>query len=343
MKNRLVPFLICLVMIIISCDKDDPVAPEKKKPEAITKPVALFGQKWAQLSASVNANNNTTLVYFEYGPSASYGITVSANPDTLTDNTSKAVNAVISGLIPGTTYNFRVKAVTSSETVYGDDKTFTTLDTIKNVILFNPDVTYGSVTDIDGNNYKTIKLGTQTWMAENLNVTTFNDGTPLSFIREATLWKSLSTPGYSWYNYDSISYGGLYNWYVVNSSANGGKNICPSGWHVPSDIEWETLIEYLGGSEVAGGKIKEKGSTHWFSTTPAATNETGFTAIPAGYRYYTGSYNSIRRYAYWWTSSESSSISAYCRNMNHGYNSVERTSSNKKTGFSVRCIKDELK
>jgi uncharacterized protein (TIGR02145 family) len=218
--------------------------------------------------------------------------------------------------------------------------TFTTSDTIKNVILFNPDVTYGSVTDIDGNKYKTIGIGSQTWMAENLNAVSFNDGTPVTFIREATVWQSLTTPGYCWYNYDSISYGGLYNWYAINSTDNGGKNICPDGWHVPSDSDWETLMTYLGGKEDAGAKLKETGSLHWYSTSPSITNETGFTAIPAGYRNYGGSFNSIKRYGYWWSATEFSAADAYCRNMNYGYNSVERTSSNKKSGLSVRCIKD---
>lgn len=333
--------LLSLILILISCNKDeDTPDPEPKDPEATTNAVSLFGQKWAKLAGSVNANNNSVLVYFEYGPTSSYGFTVSADPDTLTDNTTHSVSAAVSGLIPGKTYNYRVKAVTSSGTILGNDMTFTTSDTIKNVILFNPDVTYGSVTDIDGNKYKTIEAGAQTWMAENLNTTTFNDGTPVPFVRESTTWTSLTTPGFCWYNYDSISYGGLYNWYVVSSTANGGKNICPAGWHIPSDAEWEALTDYLGGSENAGGKLKETGTTHWYSTNPSATNETGFTAIPAGYRYYTGAFNSIKRYSYWWSSSEASASDAYCRNMNYGYNTVERTASIKKSGFSVRCIKD---
>lgn len=341
MKLWFITLFLSLTALLTCCKKDDdPTVTEPKEPEATTNAVALFGQKWARLAGTVNANNNKTLIYFEYGLSSSYGFTVSAEPDTLTDNTSKSVSAVISGLIPGKTYNYRVKAVTSSATIYGNDMTFTTSDTIKNVILFNPDVTYGSVTDIDGNKYRTIQIGTQTWMAENLNAVSFNDGTPVSFIREASAWQSLTTPGYCWYNYDSISYGGLYNWHVINSTANGGKKVCPDGWHIPSDNEWETLMTYLGGNENAGGKLKEPGSLHWYSASPSVTNETGFTAIPAGYRNYAGSFNGIKRYGYWWTSSEFSSSDAYCRNMNYGYNSVERTSSNKKSGLSVRCVKD---
>lgn len=341
MKTWFITLFLSTTLLLVCCNKDDgPGTPDPKEPEATTNSVALFGQKWARLAGSVNANNNTTLVSFEYGPSSSYGFTVSADPDTLTDNTTKSVSAVISGLIPGKTYNYRVRAETSSVTIFGNDMTFTTSDTIKNVILFNPDVTYGSVTDIDGNKYKTIVTGTQTWMAENLNAVSFNDGTPVSFIREATVWQSLITPAYCWYNYDSISYGGLYNWYVINSTANGGKNICPNGWHVPSDSDWEILMTYLGGKEDAGTKLKETGSLHWYSTSPSITNETGFTAIPSGYRNYAGTFNSIKRYGYWWSATEFSATDAYCRNMNYGYNSVERTSSNKKSGLSVRCIKD---
>jgi len=147
-------------------------------------------------------------------------------------------------------------------------------------------------------------------MAENLKVTRLNDGTVISFAPDATVWAALSVPGYCWYNNDSIVYGALYNWRVAAQS-----KICPSGWHIPSDSEWTTLTSFLGGESLAGKKLKETGTTHWLTSPDGTTNEAGFTALPAGYRSSGGTYGSIKRYGYWWSSSESSSAEAYCRNI----------------------------
>ena len=143
------------------------------------------------------------------------------------------------------------------------------------------DLTYGLLTDIVGNTYKTIKIGTQTWMAENLKTTKYNDGTDILNITNTTESINLSTPGYCWYLNDAYKYkniyGALYNWYVLNT----GK-ICPAGWHVPSNLEWTTLTTYLGGDSVADRKLKETGTTHWINTYTGVTNSSGFTALPGG-------------------------------------------------------------
>ena len=136
------------------------------------------------------------------------------------------------------------------------------------------DETRTSLTDIDGNDYKTVTIGTQVWMVENLKTTKYNDGTAIPNITDNTSWAALTTGAYcDNINTPSISttYGRLYNWYAVDNNAgtkvasNGGKNVCPTGWHVPSDAEWTTLTTYLGGESVAGGKLKETGTTHWQS------------------------------------------------------------------------------
>ena len=140
-----------------------------------------------------------------------------------------------------------------------------------------------SIKDIDGNKYKTVTIGTQVWMAENLKTTKFNDGTPIPMVKENDAWANLTTPAFSWYNNDSIdnkrNYGALYNWYTVSTN-----KLCPVGWHVPTEAEWATITAYLGEVGLAGGKLKDAGTVHWRTPNTGATNESGFTALPGGYR-----------------------------------------------------------
>ena len=140
-----------------------------------------------------------------------------------------------------------------------------------------------TVTDIDGNVYKTITIGAQVWMKENLKVTKLNDGTAIELVINDDDWGISTSPGYCWYDNDVNNknlYGGLYNGYCVIT----GK-LCPTGWHVPTDSEWTELSDYLGGDDVAGGKMKETGTTHWLSPNTDANNESGFTGLPGGYRH----------------------------------------------------------
>ena len=196
----------------------------------------------------------------------------------------------------------------------------------------------GTVTDIDGNVYKTVKIGNQWWMAENLKVTKYKDGSAIPNVTKGTLWNGLTTGAYC--NYDNkesnvATYGRLYNWYAINTG-----NLCPTGWHVPTDAEWTTLIDYLGGTSVAGGKLKETGTTHWNSPNTGATNETGFTALPGGYRGINGAFFSIGYYGYWCSATESNANYAWYRYMDYNYSLVYRSISNKQYGFSVRCLRD---
>jgi uncharacterized protein (TIGR02145 family) len=195
------------------------------------------------------------------------------------------------------------------------------------------------VNDVDGNHYKTVLIGTQVWMAENLKTTKYNDGTAIPLVTDGAAWGALSTPGYCWYNNDAATYkatyGAMYNWYTVNM----GK-LCPTGWHVSTDAEWTTLTTYLGGTSIAGGKLKETGTAHWASPNTGATNESGFTALPGGYRYYNATYYSIGSNGAWWSSTEASTSSAWYRYVGCDYSYVYRDGSNKGCGFSVRCVRD---
>jgi uncharacterized protein (TIGR02145 family) len=195
-----------------------------------------------------------------------------------------------------------------------------------------------AVKDQDANIYKTVKIANQTWMSENLKTTKFNDGTPIPLARENTTWLGLTSPAYCWYDNDSTYkdiYGALYNGYAVNT----GK-LCPLGWHVSSDAEWSALVTFLGGENIAGGKLKEKGISHWSGTNPGATNESGFTALPGGSRYTNGFFFTIKNLGYWWTSIESKTLNGWYRSLYNRNNSVSRNFYDLTNGFSVRCVKD---
>ena len=206
--------------------------------------------------------------------------------------------------------------------------------------VFNPDVTYGTMTDYEGNIYKTVTIGTQTWMAENLRTTKYNDGTVILNIIDDAEWEALITGAYCDYNNtkstDTIAtYGRLYNWYAVNT----GK-LAPAGWHVPTDTDWATLINNLGGIDIAGGKLKEAGTTHWNSSNSGTTNETGFTGLPSGLCSDLGTFYEIGTDGFWWSASEVSTDIARALYVNLHYSDVFSSSNRNKVGISVRCVKD---
>lgn len=195
-----------------------------------------------------------------------------------------------------------------------------------------------SVKDVDGNMYKTVKIGNQWWMAENLKTTKYNDGTSIPLVTDNTAWGALSSPRYCWYNNDvsnKNTYGALYNWFVVNT----GK-LAPVGWHVPTVAEWTILTDYLGGVNIAGGKLKEAGTSHWQSPNQGATNETGFTALPGGYRSSNGTFELLGGYGDFWQSTGYDATNAYYRVFYPVGVSVPSSTHPKVFGDSVRCVKD---
>jgi uncharacterized protein (TIGR02145 family) len=167
----------------------------------------------------------------------------------------------------------------------------------------------GSATDVDGNTYATVVIGKQEWMASNLKVTKYNDGTPIHITEDASTWAKLSTPSYSWYDDDIANkdiYGALYNWWVIQylQAGLGGGDICPTNFGLPSRGVWEALVKELGGSTVANGALKEAGTSHWDPPNTGATNRSGFTALPSGYRDDTGAFAYKGQNASWWTSED---------------------------------------
>jgi uncharacterized protein (TIGR02145 family) len=197
-----------------------------------------------------------------------------------------------------------------------------------------------TVSDIQGNIYKTVKIGNQIWMTENLKTTMYNDGTEIPKITDAISWSNLTSGGYCWYNNDELtyqySYGALYNGYSVNSG-----RLCPSGWHVPQIEEWERLREFIGDSTKGGGKLKEAGTDHWLTPNKGADNISGFTALPAGIRYFEGTYASLSYFTGIWSSTETGPTNQWYMSLYFGDATFSINHINKKYGFSVRCIKDE--
>ncbi len=200
-----------------------------------------------------------------------------------------------------------------------------------------------TVTDVDGNIYNTVTISTQTWLKENLKTTKYDDNTSIPLVTENSAWNTLVTLGYCWYNNDienKSTYGALYNWYAVSRTTNGDKNICPSGWHVPTDAEWTTLNDFLGDSSVAGGKLKETGTSHWKDPNSNATNEYGFTALPGGFRGTDGTFYDLNEWGNWWSSTPYDDYQSWLRWLSYEDGILGRGYYSDPSGMSVRCLQD---
>ena len=238
-------------------------------------------------------------------------------------------SSTLTDLTIGTRYFVRAYATNNLGTAYGNEVEFTQIE---------------PVTDNDGNAYSVVNIGTQVWMGENLKTTTFNDGITIASVTDGRTWANMTTPALCWYNNEESTfkstYGALYNWYAVNT----GK-LCPAGWHVPSVTEFTTLITYLGGQGIAGGKMKEAGSAHWTEPNVGATNGSGFTALPGGGRYNVhsepGVFLDLGYGSYIWSDTESTNdVMAYSYDLVFNQEVVTKNEYSKKDGGSVRCIKD---
>ena len=276
----------------------------------------------ASLTSSVNPNYLATSVTFEWGTTTDYNNTTTGQ-DIGNGNFVVDVIQGLSGLLPATTYHYRVKAINLLGTVYSEDLTFTTY----------------ALVDAEHNFYHSVNIGSQTWMKENLKTSKFNDNTDIQLITDNTAWSNMATPAYSWYDNDGTmnknSYGALYNWFAVET----GK-LCPSGWHVPDKTDWTTLINYLGGTTIAGGKLKETNQTHWQAPNTGATDESGFTGLPGGNRDLLGPFYNLGQRGYWWTKISESSTNAWYMHMAYDTSDAILIDYGKTMGFSVRCIKD---
>ncbi len=292
----------------------------------------------ASLSDRINAKLNSTV--FPYYPGLQKGHIMYWN------------GSIWVNLNPGTAGQvLKMSSAAEPVPVWGNDATTSTT-------AFNPCGT--TITDIDGNSYNTVLIGTQCWTKENLRVRRYNNGTAIQFDAaggsggSSSTWQNSTIGAHAIYAHDSVStpsnltkYGYLYNWFAAKGIyttgtilSNDTLNICPSGWHVPTDAEWTTLTDELGGESVAGGMMKSRGTSYWNSPNTGATNEIGFSALPGGFRDSNGSFSDIRNNASFWSASELNSTNALNRNLNYFNSNVNRTNNVKSVGYSVRCIKD---
>ena len=266
------------------------------------------------------------------------------NP-TITDSKSSngtgtgTFTSSITELTNNTLYYVRAYATNSVGTSYGNQLSFTAQTSVS------------TVTDIDGNVYNIVTIGTQVWTKENLKVLHYRNGDAITNVTDNTAWGTLSTEAYCWYNNDNVTngsiYGALYNYYAITDY----RNICPVGWHVPTASEWNILEKYLDstvdtlfvgstGTDI-GGKLKEADTIHWTSPNVGATNSSGFTGLPGGYRYSSGIFGTIKFKGLWWTSSQVNLYNASYRYVSYDFQTImAATSGNLQAGYSVRLIKD---
>ena len=196
-----------------------------------------------------------------------------------------------------------------------------------------------TVKDADSNSYSIIVIGKQSWMGENLKTTHYANGKKIANVKDSSRWTVFNSGAYCSYNNDSLNvkqYGYLYNWFAVNDS----QKICPKGWHIPSETDWNVLEESIGGTKIAGGKMKDTITSYW-TNSYGNTNESGFNGLPSGCRTSKGTFNSIGYYGLWWTATENYSNYAWYRSINYNSTDLFRHYYYKRYGFSVRCVKND--
>jgi uncharacterized protein (TIGR02145 family) len=312
--------------IVFSANTYFNFASTKQFPTVITTTISSILNTTALIGGNVTTDGGA--------PITARGVVCSTNPGPTVALSTKTINgtglgtftATLTGLTANTTYYIRAYATNNVGTAYGNEISF---------------ATNNYPVDINGNEYETIIIGTQTWFAKNLKVANYRNGDLIPTGLSNTTWQSATSGAYAIYNNQTVNdsiYGKLYNWYAVADH----RGLCPAGWHVPSDAEFTTLENFLGGSSVAGGKMKEVGLTHWASPNTAATNSSGFTGLPGGYRDVTGTCYAVGSLGDWWSATHYSMASAYSRNLFYSSSNVNRNLAIKSPGFSVRCVKDLL-
>lgn len=310
---------------------------------------AIMNYTWKLFGYSVRCMLADSSIY-HIRPKAAFGIS-NANPGMgktvqFTDFSSYSPNSWQwyfgdgdSSLVQNPSHTYLVPGNYTVTLIAGNPYGYDTLVKTNGVVVLSAPPTF-PVVDIDGNPYDTVHIGGQVWLRQNLNVTHFNNGLGIPNIMDSAQWIGLTMPGRCYYSNDSIVYAGLYgslyNWYAV---ATG--NLCPYGWRIPSDTEWTVLTNYLGGVSVAGGPLKEPGTTWWKPPNTGATNASGFSALPGGRRHnQNGKFYDLGNAGCWWTSTLQTVLVAKERRVYNNSTSVGSSNSGMGTGYFVRCIQD---
>jgi uncharacterized protein (TIGR02145 family) len=303
-------------------------------PKVVTNPVTLIYSRAASFSGAVINNGGSDVSNFGFCWGTSPNPTIADSIAWISNPEQSLFSGGDGRLQPGTTYYVRAFATNGAGNGYGEQKSFTTTQPSTN-----------PSTDVDGNSYNTVTIGAQVWMKENLKVSKYRNGDPIPTNLTDTDWQNTTSGAYVIYNNDAANnttYGKLYNWYTVADN----RGLCPTGWHVPSDAEWTTLENFLGGSSVAGGKMKSTGTIQagtglWQDPNADASNSSGFTGHPGGLCAENLNFYNIDKNGYWWSSTEGYSSNAWLRGLfDFVGSSVRNLFGDKRGGFSVRCLRD---
>lgn len=287
------------------------------KPSLTTDSVTSITQTTATSGGTITSDGGLPVTERGVCWSTNPAPTISANKTSSGSGTGSFMSN-ITGLSANTKYYVRAYATNSAGTSYGNERTFTTQQAVF---------------------YDTVLIGSQVWMRSNLNVSTYRNGDPITHVPDTSQWENLTTGAWCYYRNNATTgavYGKLYNWYAVNDP----RGLAPEGWHVATDAEWTTLTTYLGGENDAGGKLKEAGGSHWDPPNTAATNSSGFTALPGGYLNADMNFYDLRRQGVWWTATEDDASRAWSREIRYNQSEIRREWATKSAGLSVRCVKD---
>lgn len=323
MKNKIV-FLSIILMVVLffSCKKEE----EEKTLTVSTASIYNIGETEAYSGGTITVTGDANATQKGVCWSTTQNPTVADNKTNDGEGTA-TFTSHITGLVSNTTYYVRAYATNSGGNEYGNQLSFKTASKCPSTI-----------TDGSGNVYEVVQIDQQCWMTSNLKTTKYINGNDIPNLSDNSQWANTTNGAYCDYDNNSANsevYGKLYNWFAVQTG-----NLCPQGWHVATDSNWITLVEYLGGSTVAGGKLKEIGTSHWMTPNSSATDEFGFSALPGGMRYDQGDFYNIQYVGYWWTSTNNFSTKAWMRSMNYNQSNITKSSNEKNYGHSVRCVKD---
>lgn len=337
MKQIVVIMAVAFLTAMVSCGKKDEPAPssqdstkqENTKPSVVVKIPELTTHEVYDIQPTTakcggKITNYGGGIITERGICWGYKPEPTVNDARIWATDTANLTAVIQGLDNNTTYYVRAYAINSAGVGYGQTVSF----------LAN------KVGDVEGNVYTSVAIGNQVWLVENLRSTKFRNGDLIDYQTDTAVWRTAKKGLYCNYNDDALlaqTYGRLYNWYTISDA----RGLAPEGWHVATRSDWDTLITHLKGYDNAGGALKEVGLTHWDTPNAAATNTSGFTALPGGYFYFYESLFDGKGYmAYWWSATAQNTDNAYSFNISSNSGAVAIDNPTKVSGFAVRCVKN---